>query len=48
MGEFLIRLIVLVVQLLIGFNAFVPPVKDFTIGVSVVILYGASIVQMLQ
>ena len=28
--------------------AFVPPVKVFTLGVSVVILDGASIVQMLK
>ena len=44
----LICLILLVVKLLTGFEAFVPPVKDFTHGVSVVILDGASIVQMLK
>ena len=38
----------LIVKLLTGFEAFVPPVKDFTHGVSVVILDGASIVQMLK
>ena len=32
----------------IATEAFVPPVKDFTLGVSVVILDGASIVQMLK
>ena len=47
MGECLVCLIVLVVKLLTGFEALVPPVKDFTIGVNVVILDGASIVQML-
>ena len=47
-GKFLICLIVLVVYLLTGFEAFVPPVKDFTLGVSVVILDGASIVRMLK
>ena len=31
---------ILVVKLLTGFAAFIPPVKDFTHGVSVVILYG--------
>ena len=44
----LICLIFLVVKLLTGFEAFVPPVKDFTHGVNVVILDGASIVQMLK
>ena len=34
----LIRLIFLFVKLLTGFEAFVSPVKDFTHGVSVVIL----------
>ena len=47
-GKCPICLIVLVVKLLTGFEAFVPPVKDFTLGVSVVILDGASIVQMLE
>ena len=41
-------LIFLVVQLLTGFEAIVPPVKDFTPGVSVVILDGAPFVQMLK
>ena len=36
----LICLIILVVKLLTGFKAFVPPVKDFTLD-------GASVVQML-
>ena len=31
---------ILVVKLLTGFEAFVPHVKDFTLGVSVVILDG--------
>ena len=31
-----------------SFQALVPPVKEFTIGVSVVILDGSSIVQMLK
>ena len=43
----LIRLIVLVVKLVTGFDALVPPVKDFTYGVSVVILDGTSFVQIL-
>ena len=42
----MICLIVLFVKLLTGFEAFVPPVKGFILGVSVVILDGASIVQM--
>ena len=42
----LICLIVLVVKLLTGFEAFGPPVKDFALGVSVVILDGASVVQI--
>ena len=41
MGVCLICLILLVVKLLTGFKAFVPPVKDFTLD-------GASIVQMLK
>ena len=44
----LICLIFLVVKLLNGFKAFVPPVKDFTHGVTVVIFDGAPIVQMLK
>ena len=44
----LICLIALVVKLLTGFDAFGPPVKDFTLGVSVVILDGASVVQILK
>ena len=48
MGGCLICLIVLVVKLLTGFEAFAPHVKDFTLGVSVVILDGASVVQMFK
>ena len=48
MGGCLICLIVLVVKLLTGFKAFGPPVKDFVLGVSVVILDGASIVLILK
>ena len=44
----LVCLIVLVVKLLTGFEASGPPVKDFALGVSVVILDGASIVQILK
>ena len=40
-GGCLIYLIVLVVKLLTGFEAFGPPVKDFALAVSVVILDGA-------
>ena len=47
-GGGLVCRIVLVVKLLTGFEAFVPPVKDFALGVSVVILDGASIVQILK
>ena len=47
-GVYLVSLIVLVVKLLIGFEAFGPPVKDFALGVSVVILDGASFVQILK
>ena len=47
-GGCLICLIVLVGKLLTGFKAFVPPVKDFALGVSVVILDGASVVQILK
>ena len=48
MDECLVFLIVLVVKLLTGFGALVPPLKKITLGVSVVILDGASIVQMLK
>ena len=44
----LICLIVLVVKLLTRFEAFGPPVKDFAPAVSLVILDGASIVQILK
>ena len=44
----LICLKVLVVKLLTGFEAFGPPVKDFALGVSAVILDGASVVQILK
>ena len=44
----LVCLIVLVVKLLTGLEAFGPPVKDFSLGVSVVILDGASVVQILK
>ena len=47
-GVCLVCLIVLVVKLLTGFEAFGPPVKDFALGVSVVILDGAFIVQILK
>ena len=47
-GGCLICLIVLFVKLLTGFEAFGPPVKDFTLGVSVVILDGTSVVQILK
>ena len=33
-------------KLLTGFEAFGPPVKDFALAVSVVILDGASVVQI--
>ena len=36
------------VKLLTGFEAFGPPVKDFALGVSVVILDGASVIQILK
>ena len=45
-GGCLICLIVLVVKLLTGFEAFCPPVKDLALGVSVVILDGASVLQI--
>ena len=44
----MICLIFLVVRLLTGFEAFGPPVKDFTLGVSVVIWDGASLFQILK
>ena len=44
----LICLIVLVLKLLTGFKGFGPPVNDFALGVSVVILDGASVVQILK
>ena len=44
----LICLIVFVLKLLFGFEAFGPPVKDFALGVSGVILDGASVVQILK
>ena len=47
-GDCLVCLIVLVMKLLTGFEAFGPPVKDFALGVSVVILDGASVVQILK
>ena len=47
-GECLICLLVLIVKLLTGFEASVPHVKDFTLGVSLVIWDGAAIVQMLK
>ena len=46
-GGCLICPIVWVVMLLIGFEAFGPPVKDFALGVSVVILDRAAVVQIL-
>ena len=48
MGGCLIRLIVLVVKLMTGFEAFDPPVKHLALAVSVVILDGASVVQILK
>ena len=47
-GGGLICLIVLVVKLLTGFEAFGPPVKDFALGVNVVILDGVSVVQIIK
>ena len=44
----LICLKALVVKLLTGFEAFGPPVKYFALAVSVVILDGASVVQILK
>ena len=48
MGGCLICLIVLAVKLLTGFEAFGPPVKNFALGVSVLNLDGASLVQILK
>ena len=47
-GGCLICPIVWVVKLLTGFEAFGPPVKDFALGVSLLILDGAAIVQILS
>ena len=44
----LICLIGLVVKLLTGFEAFGPPVKEFAIGVSVIILDEASVFQLFK
>ena len=44
----LICLIVLACKLLTGFEALGPPVKDFSLGVSVVIFDGAFVVQILK
>ena len=41
-GGCLICLIVLTVKLLTGYQAFGPPVNDFALGVSVVILDGSD------
>ena len=46
-GGCLICPIVWVVKLLTGFEAFGPPIKDFALGVSVVILDEAAVVQIL-
>ena len=48
MGGCLICLIILVVKLLTGFEVFGRPVKKIALGVSVVILDGASLVQTLK
>ena len=48
MDECLVFLIVLVIKLQTGFEALLPPLKKITLGVSVVIFDGASIVQMLK
>ena len=48
MGGCLICLIVWVVKLLTGFETFGPPPKDFALGVSGVILDGASVGQILK
>ena len=47
-GAFEECLICLVVKLLTDFKALAPPINIFTLGVSVVILDGASIVQLLK
>ena len=47
-GGCLVCLIVLVVNILTGFEAFGPPVKDFALPVTVVILDRASVVQILK
>ena len=47
-GGCLICLTAFIVKLLTGFEALVPPVKDSTLGVSISILDGASIVKMLK
>ena len=47
-GGYLICLIVLVVKLLAGFEAFGPPVKGFALAVSAVILDGTSVAQILK
>ena len=47
-GGCLICLIVWVVKLLTGFETFGPPPKDFALGVSGVILDGASVGQILK
>ena len=44
----LICSIVLIVKLLTGFKAFGPPVKDFALAISVVILDGTSVVKILK
>ena len=46
--ECLICLIIFVVKLLAGFEVLVPPLKNLLLGVNVVILDGASTVQMLK
>ena len=48
MEECLTCLVVLVVKLLTSFEALVPPLQNFTLVVSVVILDGTSIVQILK
>ena len=48
MGGCLKCLIVLVVKLLTCFEEFGPPVKNFALGVSVVILDGASLIQIIK
>ena len=40
--------LILAVKLMTGFEAFGPPVKDLALGVSVVIIDGASVVQILK